>query len=58
MNIIEGKREAAPIHSINRRGTGERVGWLYMWNDGSTAPLWLTGPVEDVVYECLPPTMR
>jgi hypothetical protein len=48
--VCDGKNlEAVPIAKIVARISGETVGWVYRWNTGETAELWLKsklGPSE------------
>ena len=46
--------EAIPIQRIVRPSTGETVGWIYQWNTGELAPLWLAEEYDDVVYKPFP----
>lgn len=41
---------AKAIMEIISKDTGERVGWLYEWNDGKQVPGWCDEPVKDVEY--------
>ena len=40
----------APVLQILSRTAGEKVGYLYEWDNGERQPLWLSDPVEDVRY--------
>lgn len=42
---------ARAIKRIYDRRTGEHVGWLYQWNNGSLAPRWKSKAYEDIIYD-------
>jgi hypothetical protein len=48
------KLEARAIQRVRSRNTGEVVGYVYRWNDGTTQIMWLAGRVRDVEVEDLP----
>lgn len=48
------KLDGVLIARLQSRSTGKLVGWYYRWNTGDVDPLWIDGPVEDVVSVPLP----
>lgn len=45
--------EACATDCIVDVGTGEAVGLLYTWEDGTKQPYWFDGEKSDVVVTCL-----
>ncbi len=46
----EGHLEAVPIKKILDARTGKVVGWLYLWNNGEVAPMWIADEPTDEIF--------
>lgn len=53
--VTKERLVAHPIKRIVDVETNELVGWLYRWNTGEDAPMWMKGSRTKVRYEAADP---